>query len=806
MANGSTTSGGVAEASGSNYENLVAAWYCVRILLGAAAQPGFDLPSSTRIVELSLQSAAAVDDVNSVTSDDGRIFVQAKRSVTLSRGADSPLGSAIDQFVKQHKVGVAIDHRATSFRPLDWTRDRLVLATRGGRAAKITNVLPRLLRRLRDRGSVDTIGHLASSAEEREVAEVIEAHVRRSWAIHHGGAPSDAELGQFLRHLWVQTLDVEDGEGDKRSVLDVMRANLLADPSQADLAFSALVARCGRLRADRSGADAGSLLASLSASGIGMLALPDFRADVEALRNWTRTQLRSAHRFTRLLANRPESTITRAAWPDFQAAGRAESFLVVGEPGAGKSGLTYRLAEEAAGRGADIVLLPVDLLSVTSRTALRAELGITHDLGEILRHWPGQQRGVLVVDALDAARSLQAQTVFRTVIDDVLQIANRWTVIASVRSYDLRYGTEWRAMFGGSPVAAEHQDPEFRHVRHLAVQRLTDDEIAQTTVILPVLHQLFVDANADLRKLLRNIFNLHLLAELVEQGVVGTDLAGIRTQSELLDTYWSHRIRRNDGGHDAREQALRLIVQHMIEARTLKIFRAVVIGKIDKAALVDIEQHDILRAEEELRGPNEDVLLFTHHVLFDYAVARLLFRRGRDPATFVGLLQNDRTLAVMAAPSLTLALADLWASEPTRQPFWELALAVAAEDDLPATAHLAAPMTAAEFARDISDLTPLISALGPTSARRPVAERVLGNLIGAINVRRASGVSPIGPDSGPWMELARSLAELGTEGVISALRVLLAVGTERAEDLTPEQLSAAGAASRRLLDHALGRQ
>jgi hypothetical protein len=97
MASGSTTSGGVAEASGSNYENLVAAWYCVRILLGAAAQPGFDLPSSTRIVELSLQSAAAVDDVNSVTSDDGRIFVQAKRSVTLSRGVDSPLGSAIDQ-------------------------------------------------------------------------------------------------------------------------------------------------------------------------------------------------------------------------------------------------------------------------------------------------------------------------------------------------------------------------------------------------------------------------------------------------------------------------------------------------------------------------------------------------------------------------------------------------------------------------------------------------------------------------------------------------------------------------------------
>ena len=806
MAKGSSTSGGVAEASGSNYENLVAAWYCVRILLGSAAHPGFDLPSSTRIVELSLQSAAAVDDVNSVTSDEGRIFVQAKRSVTLSRAATSPLGSTIDQFVRQHKVGVAIDPKATSFRPLDWSRDRLVLATRGARAAKITNVLPRLLRRLRDRSSVETIGHLASSAEEREVAEAIEAHVRRSWAIHHGVAPSDAELGRFLRHLWVQTLDVEEGEGDRRSALDVMRANLLANPSQADLAFSALVARCGRLRAERSGADAGSLLTSLSASGIGLVALPDFRADVEALRSWTRIQLRGAHRFTRLLGNRPESIITRAAWPAFQAAVRADSFLVVGEPGAGKSGLTYQLAEEAAAKGADVVLLSVDLLAVASRTTLRAELGITHDLAEILRHWPGQQRGLLVVDALDAARNLQAQTIFRTAIDDVLQIADRWTVVASVRSYDLRYGTEWRAMFRGPPVTAEHRDPEFSSVRHLAVQRLTDDEIAQTTAVLPALHQLFVDANADLRELLRNIFNLHLLAELVDQGVVGTDLSGIRTQSELLDTYWSHRVRRNDGGHDAREQALRVIVQRMIEARSLKIFRADVVNMIDKAALVDLEQHDILRAEEEVRGPNEDVLLFTHHVLFDYAVARLLFRRGRDPATFVGLLHNDRTLAVMAAPSLTLALADLWASEPTRRPFWELALAVAAEDDLPATAHLAAPMTAAEFARDISDMTPLINALTPTSPRRLVAEGVLGNLIGAINVRRASGVSPIGPNSGPWMELARALAELGTEGVIPSLRVLLAIGTEHAEGLTPEQLGAAGVASRHLLEHALGRQ
>jgi hypothetical protein len=357
MAKASSTSGGIAEASGSNYENLVAAWYCVRILLGSAAHPEFDLPSATRLIELSLQSAAAVDDVNLITSDEGRILVQAKRSVTLSRSASSPLGSAIDQFVRQLKEGVVLDHKGTATRPLDQARDRLVLATRGSRSAKITTVLPRLLRMLRDRASVETIGHVASSADECEVAEVVETHVRACWLVHHGGDPSDADVGRLLRHLWVQTLDVEDGEGDRRSAFDSLRGNLLADPAQADLAFSSLVTRCGRLRAERSGADAGGLLASLSKSGIALLALPDFRADVEALRRWTRTQLRSAHRFTRLLSGRPESTITRAAWAAFETGAAGNSFLIVGEPGAGKSGLTYRLAEDVAGRGGDIVLL-----------------------------------------------------------------------------------------------------------------------------------------------------------------------------------------------------------------------------------------------------------------------------------------------------------------------------------------------------------------------------------------------------------------------------------------------------------------
>src|SRR6266850_4797190 len=59
-----TSSGGKAEASGGNYETLVATWYAHSVLLGGIAQPPFDLHTDTQIVSFTCQSDAPVDDVN----------------------------------------------------------------------------------------------------------------------------------------------------------------------------------------------------------------------------------------------------------------------------------------------------------------------------------------------------------------------------------------------------------------------------------------------------------------------------------------------------------------------------------------------------------------------------------------------------------------------------------------------------------------------------------------------------------------------------------------------------------------------
>lgn len=268
-----------------------------------------------------------------------------------------------------------------------------------------------------------------------------------------------------------------------------------------------------------------------------------------------------------------------------------------GRPGAGKSGLTHRLASELQEAATDVVFLPVDLLNVQSLSGLQQELGISRPLHEILRNWPGSGHGVLIVDALDAARKLETQNVLREALDQVLFQAKRWKVIAPVRKYDLRQGTQRRRMFQGSPVASAHADAEFSHVSHISVDRLSDDEITQTVAFSPELHELFTQANGQLRQLLRNIFNLHLLSELVAQGVVTSELAEIRTQSELLEAYWRHRIRHNDGKHDAREAALTAVVKRMITTKSLRIFRA----DVRESVFPQIRHPTTCRSEAEPR-------------------------------------------------------------------------------------------------------------------------------------------------------------------------------------------------------------
>lgn len=172
------------------------------------------------------------------------------------------------------------------------------------------------------------------------------------------------------------------------------------------------------------------------------------------------------------------------------------------------------------------------------------------------------------------------------------------------------------------------------------------------------------------------------------------------------------------------------------------------------------------------------MLLFNHHVLFDYAVARLVFWRGRESARLVALLRARRELSVMLSPSLTLALSDAWNSGQDRKSFWDLAFALGQETGLPGVAQLAAPMVAVEQTKGIGDLTPIFDALNGPDPGESAAESVVQNMIGALFVRMRGGVPLLGPTAGPWMLFAERLAALGSDRLMLAVRALIATAAE----------------------------
>jgi len=726
-----------------------------------------------------------------------------KRTVGLTSGETSPLAKALDQFVRQQKAASEHLSDAVLGRSLDPVRDRLILATRSTAPAKIKGALTRLLRGLRDQPDRALLSDIALNEGEREVAGVVETHIRRSWLAAYGAAPTSSAIGALLRLIHLQFIDVEPGERDRLSAMDDLRSQILMDPDQADAAFSHLVAHCARLRSDQSGADVSTLLSTLAQAGVSLQAAPDYRADIAALRAWTTRRLATVARFTCLIEGNPASIIERAAWSSTVEASRRGSMLLVGEPGAGKTGIAYRLAETEVAAGRDVIFIPVDMMTVEGLATLRAELGISHDFGEVLANWPGAQHGLLIVDALDAARKTETQTVLRVTIEDILgQAGGRWNVVASVRSYDLRQGAEWARLFRGRPPAPDHADSGFPSVRHILVARLTEPELAQITAFSPALKGIYDAASAPLRGLLRNIFNLRLLADLVEDGIVTSELADITTHAELLDTYWDHRIRRSDGNHDRRELALRAVVDRMLASKSLQAIRVDVLAQADPAAIVDLEQLDILRAEDE-HGQNEDTLLFSHHILFDYAVARLVFRRGRDPANLVDRLVQEPALALMLRPSLSLAFSEVWSEGQSGRPrFWNLAFAVARETRVSPVGQLVGPVAIAEQADALADLQPLLNALKPGAALLGPAELILRHLTGALLTLVKAGAPLTGRDAGLWMALAEALSQIATDTAMNTVRILVQAGTEKPGDLTTEQLAQAGAAARSLLDFA----
>jgi hypothetical protein len=749
MAVRKSSAGGAALQGGAAYQNRVAAWLAVGMLAESEAAPLS--PGGGSIEILRAETQESMDDLLVGTSLERYTFLQVKRRISLSPKKDSELASVLDQVVRQIAgSGSGNGGKRPWSRPLDPAKDRLVLVTSSDSSQEIRESLRNLLIRVTNLAPHQPLDDAAVNNRERRALRVAVSHVERSWQAATGLPAIDRDVGLALSLFFVEILDVETDQVHEREAKRTLDSVVLEDRAQVGVAWSNTIIACTEMAQARSGLDRSSLQKKLQDAGIALRALPSYRRDIDRLRKHTEQTIRLLTDLSQIRIDGKAVHIERSVISELRDSAEKASHIIVGVPGAGKSGALHDLAQALNQSGADVVCLATDRLEIASLYALRSEIGLDHDIADVLRNWHGLQPSYLLIDALDAARGDHADAAMLSLIRQISEPGGRWKVVASIRKFDLRYSLDLQHIFrvnAPASLSSAFLDPEFSLVRHVNVPIFSIEEMATFHSSAPALHALYANASEGFSQLLRVPFNLRLAADLLESGVRSEELAPLRTQYELLERYWHRRVLDGQGGDD-REAILRRAVQGMVQDRNLKVERMRALGPGSTTALEQLLSAHVLAEWQPspTTRPDRYLLAFSHNLLFDFAVSRLYLPPQAED--LLKMLATDRDLVLVIRPSLVFRFQELW--ERNREEFWELALLFANSPMLSQLAQAIPLAVVAESAETLEDLQPFVSAL---DQQQEGSERCFKHLVGALTSGRQANRPLVGLSAGPWSAL-----------------------------------------------------
>lgn len=705
------------------------------------------------------ETLSAVDDILAET-DVGMIFFQAKRTISLSDSTTSDLASVVSQFVKQYREGVL--HKGIR-RHLDVAKDRLVLVVSDESPDTITQSLREILDRYRTGAATGLPMDLRTPLIK--FAKLIKA----TWFEQTGSRISSADKAAILRLCSVAVITLAHKQLAEETLRDVVSV-----PGDESSLLDQLIAWAADSSSRGVGGDAAAIRLTI-AGKTKLKAPPSYQADFDRLEEHTIKMLERLKRFTVIHAPEKDFTIERAVVDAVVNAARSGHLAITGDPGAGKSAVisaaAKRLREETT-----VVVLAVDASS-TSLSILSQEIGLKCLLVDLLKQAPGNRPAYLFLDALDAVRGGIAEATYRKLVEEVSCLKG-WHVVASVRTFDLRLGKEWRRVFVGTPPIADHADVAFPAVRHVHVKLLNDAEKAAIYSQSAALQSAVDAAGPRLEELVRNPFNMSLLSDLLRNGTAPTSFSGVATRGDILEMYWGERV--TDLGFSA-ITALRVVVEEMVARRSIDMPETA-IPPATADTVTELCRLGVLRSETTAR------LGFKHHILFDYAIARLLLAPDRIAA--LGYISKASGSGLLIAPAVPYWLEKIKRDLKPKD-YWAYVTKVVGEDVIDPIVRVEFARLAADAVRADEDLAPLAEIL---AAPGNPSDRTFQHLVGDLVTKAGDKIVF---EAKPWMRLT---AQMGVPKPDQVWTLRLLVGTLL--ELTPdaEDLMHLGEASRTLFD------
>ncbi len=794
--------GGAAAVGGFNFQHAVAAWAACSVLAERADSPRWGLPPDVYFRAVRCETDHFVDDLLIETSDDGLIFLQITTSLSRSQDKDSKLATSIAQCVDQYTTH-SRSSAGSQARPMDSRSDRLVIATDESAPNWLRSEWPQLLGRFLQTTTYSTLPDAANTAEDRTTVTIIESHINRAWVETTGTVPTHDERRGFLSTLRFDFFELGADGRDRRAAMNLLRQSVLSDPTAAEALFTLLMQRCAEFANSRTGGTRLDLVKFLERQPepIRVRGPLSFEDDFAKLRDVSQQSLNQLYSLSTIRSPGDDHAIKiqRAAASVLKNAMRAsnQGCLIVGEPGAGKSGVVYDFVDQLVKARRDVIYLSADRIASSTEHELRHEWSLGYLPIEIIENWPGEGPAFVVIDALDTARSDASARFLRDLIGRVIALKSRWTVVASIRKFDLRYGQALQELFRGTPISTTFADTEFASVRHLNVAALDDDELEQVAKQSPELEKLLAvarrSAHNALLVLLRNPFNLRIAASLLEDNDSIDELSAIRSQVELLDRYWQERVIATDDGAHARELLCNLLCSRMAATSSLQA-SASDIPANESAALNQLKKSGVIiewQAHSDAK-PDRSTLAFAHNVLFDYACSRTLLRVPSSDV--IEQIKAQRRLVLSLQPSFVFHFQHLWNEDRARKRFWATALDLQTKE-VPGIAQLIGPSVCAENATTADDLAELLNALcSQETARKHAAEKGIQHLTGALLASYAA-CDLVGNSAGPWCGFLRDVSRTLTSNTVSAVRVLTSVLADVATVMVGGQMSSVNEAA-----------
>ena len=156
--------------------------------------PRLQLGNAT-VTSIRMETEAPLDDAFATTSDGGVISGQAKNTLSMSDSLTSEFGKTVDQIVRQWCLCRDGAGDLGWNRPLDQTKDRLVIAVGPSSPATTRVNLAKGLEARRQPGAP------VLTAPETKALSQFDACVRLAWAAAAPGEPLTEEILQSISRL-----------------------------------------------------------------------------------------------------------------------------------------------------------------------------------------------------------------------------------------------------------------------------------------------------------------------------------------------------------------------------------------------------------------------------------------------------------------------------------------------------------------------------------------------------------------------------------------------------------------------------